>query len=113
MAVKEFDTNINGAPAPLTKEIPRRSFLLKLGFLLNGIAATMVSGPLLGYLLSAFRNDGGFTSFIALGWLNSFPENQTRMAEVRNPYKLPRDGQRDDIPFWVRRMEGEKIQILA
>jgi len=39
--------------------MPRRAFLLKLGFLLNGIAATMVSVPLLGYLLSAFRNDGG------------------------------------------------------
>jgi len=113
MAVKEFDTNINGAPTPLTKEMPRRAFLLKLRYLLNGIAATMVSVPLLGDLLSAFRIDGWFTSCIALGSLNSFPENQTRMAKFRNPYTRPWDGQTADIPCWVRRMEGEKFQIFA
>jgi menaquinol-cytochrome c reductase iron-sulfur subunit len=113
MAVKEFDTKIDGVATPLTKGMPRRSFLLKLGFLLNGIAATMVSVPLLGYLLSAFRNYGGFTSWIALGSLNSFPENQTRMAKFRNPYTRPWDGQTADIPCWVRRMEGENFQIFA
>jgi len=46
MAVKEFDTNINGAPAPLTKEMPRRAFVL--GFFLNGIAAVFVGVPVLG-----------------------------------------------------------------
>ena len=50
MTVKEF-TNTSGAPAQATKEMPRRAFLLKLGFLLNGVAAAMVSVPLLGYLL--------------------------------------------------------------
>jgi menaquinol-cytochrome c reductase iron-sulfur subunit len=113
MAVKEFDTKINGVPAPLTKEMPRRSFLLKLGFLLNGIAAVSVGVPVLGYLLSAFRNDGGFTSWIPLGSLNSFPENQTRMAKFRNPYTRPWDGQTADIPCWVRRMGGENFQIFA
>jgi len=113
MAVKELDTKIQGIPAPLTKELPRRAFLLKLGFVLNGIAGVFVGVPVLGYLLSAFRNDGGFTSWIALGSLNSFPENQTRMAKFRNPYTRPWDGQTADIPCWVRRMEGENFQIFA
>ena len=113
MAVKELDTKTQGIPAPLTKELPRRAFLLKLGFVLNGIAAGFVGVPVLGYLLSAFRKDGGFTSWIALGSLNSFPENQTRMAKFRNPYTRPWDGQTADIPCWVRRMEGEKFQIFA
>src|ERR1700746_769869 len=112
MAVKELDTKIQRIQPPLPKELRRRAFLLKLGFLLNGIAGVFVGVPVLGYLLSAFRNDGGFTSWITLGSLNSFPENQTRMAKFRNPYTRPWDGQTADIPCWVRRMGGEKFQIF-
>ena len=86
MVVKELEVTTEKAPERLHIEMPRRAFLLKLGFLLNGIAATLVSVPLLGYLLSSFRNEGGFTSWIALGSLATFPENQTRMAKFRNPY---------------------------
>jgi len=113
MAVKELDTKMKETPGLLDNPLPRRAFLFKLGFLLNGIAAVFVGVPVLGYLLSAFRNDGGFTSWIALGSLNSFPENQTRMAKFRNPYTRPWDGQTADIPCWVRRMGGEKFQIFA
>jgi menaquinol-cytochrome c reductase iron-sulfur subunit len=113
MAVTEIEVISEKTPERLHIEMPRRAFLLKLGFLLNGVAATMVSVPLLGYLLSAFRNDGGFTSWISLGSLATFPENQTRMAKFRNPYTRPWDGQTADIPCWVRRMEGEKFQIFA
>src|SRR5260370_2651085 len=112
MAVTEIDVINERVPERLHIEMPRRAFLLKLGFLLNGIAATLVSVPLLGYLLSAFRNDGGFTSWIALGSLNSFPENQTRLAKFRNPYTRPWDGQTAEIPCWVRTMEGERFQIF-
>jgi menaquinol-cytochrome c reductase iron-sulfur subunit len=113
MAVKGFDTDMDEAPASLTKPLPRRAFLLKLGFLLNGVAAVFVGVPVLGYLLSALRNDGEYTSWITLGSLESFPENQTRMAKFRNPYTRPWDGQTGDIPCWVRRMEGEQFQIFA
>src|SRR6266700_2654053 len=113
MAVSELEVISEKTPERLHIEMPRRAFLLKLGFLLNGVAATMVSVPLLGYLLSAFRNDGGFTSWISLGSLATFPENQTRMAKFRNPYTRPWDGETADIPCWVRRMEGEKFQIFA
>src|ERR1700750_3458979 len=100
MAVKEFDTKIEKASAPLTKELPRRAFLLKLGFVLNGIAGVFVGVPVLGYLLSAFRNDGGFTSWIALGSLDSFAENQTRLPKFRHPYTRPVGGQTGDLPCW-------------
>jgi nitrite reductase/ring-hydroxylating ferredoxin subunit len=94
-------------------EIPRRAFLLKLGFLLNGIAAMFVSVPVLGYVLSSFRTHGPFQSWIALGPLETFPENQTRLAKYRNPYTRPWDGPTADIPCWVRRMGGETFQIFA
>ena len=114
MAVKELEVISEKAPERLHIEMPRRAFLLKLGFLLNGIAATMVSVPLLGYLLSAFRNDGGFTSWIALGLARNVLR-RTRRA-WRNFAILitrPWDGQTADIPCWVRRMEGEKLSNLC
>ena len=113
MAVKEIEVISAEVPERIHIEMPRRAFLLKLGFLLNGIAATLVSVPVLGYLLSSFRKEGGFTSWIALGSLATFPENQTRIAKFRNPYTHAWDGQTADIPCWVRRMDGDKFQIFA
>ena len=113
MAVKEIEVISAEVPERLHIEMPRRAFLLKLGFLLNAIAATLVSAPVLGYLLSSFRKEGGFTSWIALGSLATFPENQTRIAKFRNPYTHAWDGQTADIPCWVRRMDGDKFQIFA
>src|SRR6201991_3626928 len=98
MAVKEQKVIDEEVPERLPIEMPRRAFLLKLGFLLNAIAATLVSVPVLGYLLSSFRKEGGFTSWIALGSLATFPENQTRIAKFRNPHTHEWDGQTADIP---------------
>jgi nitrite reductase/ring-hydroxylating ferredoxin subunit len=113
MAVRELETIKNEMSEPPGAEMPRRAFLLKLGFLLNGIAAALVSVPVLGYLLSSFRSKGPFTSWIALGPVGGFPENQTRLAQYRNPYTRPWDGPTADIPCWVRRIDGEKFQIFA
>ena len=113
MAVTELETIKKEQPQPLHIEMPRRAFLLKLGFLLNGIAAMFVSVPVLGYVLSSFRTEGPFKSWIALGPLGGFPENQTRLAKYRNPYTRPWDGPTADIPCWVRRMVGEQFQIFA
>src|ERR1044072_4318743 len=103
MAVKEIKVISAEVPERIHIEMPRRAFLLKLGFLLNGIPATLVSVPVLGYLLSSFRKEGVFTSWIALGSLATYPENQPRIAKFRNPYTPRGDGQPADIPAWVRR----------
>src|ERR1700730_14847626 len=113
MCCKELDTMTPERAEAGIKGRSRRSFLFQLGFFHNGLAALFVGVPVLGYLLSSFRNEGPFTSWIALGPLASFRENQTRMAKYRNPYTRPWDGQTADIPCWVRRMEGEKFQIFA
>ena len=113
MAVEELDTIQKERPEARRGGMPRRTFLLKLGFLLNGIAAALVSVPVLGYLFSSFRSKGPFRSWVALGPVAGFPENQTRMAKYRNPYTRPWDGATADIPCWVRRTEGEKFQVFA
>src|SRR5215813_6604511 len=64
MAVRELDTQVKETPGVLHKELPRRAFLLKLGFLLNGIAGVFVGVPVLGYVFSSFRMTGPFTSWV-------------------------------------------------
>lgn len=113
MAIREVDTIPVSGTEVGTRQTSRRSFLLKLGFLLNGIAALLVSVPVLGYVLSSFRTEGSFRSWIPLGPLAGFPEKQTRLTKYRNPYTRPWDGATADIPCWVRRIEGDKFQIFA
>jgi len=113
MAIKELESKLQEKAEAEIKGTPRRTFLLQLGFLLNGIAAVLVSVPVLGYVFSSFRREGPFRSWIALGPVESFLENQTSLAKYRNPYTRAWDGPTADIPCWVRRVGGEKFQIFA
>jgi menaquinol-cytochrome c reductase iron-sulfur subunit len=113
MRIKKLDTIAQGKAEAGNEGMLRRSFLFRLGFLLNGIAAVLVAVPVIGYLFSSFRSKEQFQSWIALGPVTGFPENQTRLATYRNPYTRPWDGTTADIPCWVRRIEGEKFQIFA
>jgi menaquinol-cytochrome c reductase iron-sulfur subunit len=91
----------------------RRSFLFSLGIGLNAVAATLLAIPVIGYVFSSFRRESTSQSWIMLGALENFPENQTRLATYRNPYTRPWDGKTADIPCWVRRLMGEKFQVFA
>ena len=113
MVVKELEATEQKTAETEPKLTPRRSFLLKMGFILNGIAGTLVAVPVLGYALSSFFNKGPYESWIALGPLDNFPINETRLATYRNPYNRPWDGTTADIPCWVRRTERDKFQIFA
>jgi len=108
MAVKEQELN-----PPISTDIPRRGFLLKLGFALNAVAASLVGIPVIKYIFSNLSRKGSYRSWITLGTLDAFPENETRLATYRNPYTRPWDGATGDIPCWVRRIEGEKFQVFA
>lgn len=92
--------------------VSRRGFLLTLGAALNVVAGALVAVPVVGYVFSSFRRQPSL-SWIMLGALENFPENQTRLATYRNPYTRPWDGKTADIPCWVRRLTGEKFQVFA
>jgi Rieske Fe-S protein len=93
--------------------VSRRGFLFMLGVALNVVAATLLAIPVIGYVFSSFRRSVGSQSWIVLGALQNFPENQTRLATYRNPYTRPWDGTTANIPCWVRRVTGEKFQVFA
>ena len=93
--------------------VSRRSFLFGVGAALNVIAATLLAIPVIRYVFSSFRRNVASQSWIMLGALENFPENQTRLATYRNPYTRPWDGMTANIPCWVRRLTGEKFQVFA
>jgi menaquinol-cytochrome c reductase iron-sulfur subunit len=125
MAVKESDVVVKepelkspvvpeGELVQLVRKRPsRRAFLFKVGAALNVVAASLMGIPVIGFVLSSFRSNGPGESWIGLGALDSFPVGQTRLATYRNPYTRPWDGPTDNIPCWVRRIEGEKFQVFA
>lgn len=91
----------------------RRRFLLEIGAALNLLAAILIGIPIIGFIFSSFRRRIQPDSWIRLGALETFPENQTRLATFRNPNSHPWDGTTADIPCWVRRAGGEQFQVFA
>jgi menaquinol-cytochrome c reductase iron-sulfur subunit len=102
--------------APKAKaEMPRRDLLARIGMALNVLAVVVLATPVVGYLLSPLlrAKRGQYQRWIELGAVDEFPENQTRLAQFRNPISSPWDGDTDKIPCWVRRMTGEQFQVFA
>jgi Rieske Fe-S protein len=99
--------------APETAELTRRTLLMKLGFLLNGVVLAAIATPVIRYLLGPVRRKGDYNSWVALGPVGSFPEGQTRMATYKNPYSHPWDGGTATIPCWVRRLQQTEFQVFA
>ncbi|HSY11410.1 MAG TPA: Rieske (2Fe-2S) protein [Verrucomicrobiae bacterium] len=96
-------------------EVSRRQFFVKLGVVLNGLAAVVLATPVVGYLLAPMirGKSGDYHKWISLGELDEFPEGQTRLAKYKNPISNPWDGETDNIPCWVRRVQGEQFQVFA
>ncbi|HUJ40972.1 MAG TPA: Rieske 2Fe-2S domain-containing protein [Candidatus Acidoferrales bacterium] len=93
----------------------RRTVLMKLGLLLNGIAAAVLAIPIVRYILSPASHAarGAYQSWIPLGSLGEFPAGQTRLATYRNPVVNAWDGTTADIACWVRHIEGPRFQVFA
>jgi len=98
-----------------SNDLSRRALFAKVGLLLNGLAATILAVPVLGFLLSPVLRErkAASQSWVSLGGLDHFPEGQTRMATYRNPIANSWDGETAHIACWVRRVEGEKFQVFA
>jgi quinol---cytochrome c reductase iron-sulfur subunit, bacillus type len=95
--------------------ISRRGMFMKLGILFNGLVASVLAVPVVGFLVSAVtRGRGeGYLSWVPLGRVADFPEGETRLATFRNPYETPSDGKTADTAVWVRRIGGSQFQVFA
>ena len=100
---------------PIENNISRRGLFMKLGILFNGLVASALAAPLVGFLLSSVTRGraGAYLSWVPLGRVSEFPEGETRLATFRNPYVTPTDGKTVDTSCWVRRIDGEQFQVFA
>ena len=93
----------------------RRGLFMKLGILFNGLVATALAAPIVGFLLSSVTRGraNAYLSWIPLGPLSEFPKGETRLATFRNPNVMPTDGKTVDTACWVRHIAGEQFQVFA
>jgi menaquinol-cytochrome c reductase iron-sulfur subunit len=96
-------------------ELSRRSVLVKIGLLFNGVVGLILAVPIVRYLLSPVIRErtSGSGYWLSLGSLAEFPEGETRLATYRHPDAEPADGETGKIPCWVRRVGGDKFQVFA
>ena len=95
--------------------LSRRGLFMKLGLLFNGLVAAVLAVPLGRFLLSSITRGraNGYLDWVSLGSISQFPEGETRLATFRNPLVMPTDGKTMDTACWVRRIEGEQLQVFA
>lgn len=93
--------------------ISRRWFLLKLGFLFNGVVGTILAIPVFRYLLSPAKRDDAYKSWVALGDVKTFPVGETRLATFVNPFRHPWDGETAGVACYVRRTAQDQFQVFA
>jgi Rieske Fe-S protein len=97
------------------KTLSRRSLFMKIGILFNGLVASALAVPIVGYVLSSIvrSRSSSYLSWVALGQVSDFPEGETRLATFKNPNVMPTDGKTVDTACWVRRIEGSQFQVFA
>jgi Rieske Fe-S protein len=98
----------------LPDAISRRTMLMKLGILFNGIVAALLAIPIVRYLLSpVVVAKGGTETWLPLGSLDEYPAGQTRLAPFRNAGVQPWDGKTAESVCWVRRIDSQTFQVFA
>ena len=95
------------------ESVTRRSFMLKLGLLLNGAAALILAVPLVRYLLGPVRAKDGYLAWVDLGSVDNFRDGETTLVSYVNPFTDPWDGQTEKIPAYVRRTDAEHFTVFA
>jgi len=91
----------------------RRWFLLKMGFLLNGVVGSIFLIPIARYLLYPVKRDSAYKSWISLGSVEDFPVGETRLTNFVNPFRRPWDGETAGVACYVRRTSADKFQVFA
>jgi menaquinol-cytochrome c reductase iron-sulfur subunit len=100
---------------PDENNLSRRSLLMKLGILFNGIVAAAIAVPIVRFVLSSITRGraNSYLAWVPLGPVSEFPEGETRLATFRNPNVMPTDGKTVDTACWVRRIGGGQFQVFA
>ena len=93
-------------PAP-----SRRGFLFWMGAAFNGIAAMLIGIPVVGYIISPWKQSG-WQTWVTLKKVDQYRKGHTIIDEYVNPFKTPWDGYTANVPCWVRHDDRATSQSL-
>jgi len=94
-------------------DVTRRSFLMKVGLVLNGAVALVIAAPIVQYLLGPIRRKADYRSWVEAGNVDDFKDGETTLITYRNPFTNPWDGDTDKIPAYVRRISAQEFTVFA
>lgn len=95
------------------ERVTRRTLMMKIGLLLNGLVALVIATPIVRYLLSAVRGDDDYRKWVAIGDVNDFKVGDTVLVSYLNPFSNSWDGDTRKIPAYVRRTGGQDFTVFA
>lgn len=95
------------------ERVTRRTFLMKVGFALNGIVAVLIATPVVRYLVGPLRKKDAYHSWVELGDINSFQDGETTLVNYRNPFSNSWDGETAKVAAYVRRQNGNQFTVFA
>jgi menaquinol-cytochrome c reductase iron-sulfur subunit len=95
------------------ERVTRRTFLMKVGLLLNGAVALIIATPVVRYLLSPVLGKPDYRSWVDLGGIDNFKEGDTVLVSFRNPFGHPWDGETQKTPAYVRRTGAQEFTVFA
>ncbi len=95
------------------ERVTRRTFLMKVGFALNGLVAIILAIPIVRYLLGPVRKEDRYHSWVDLGDINQFHDGETTLVTYRNPFTSPSDGETANVAAYVRREAADQFTVFA
>src|ERR1700737_3470914 len=77
--------------------LSRRGLFMKLGILFNGLVASALAVPVVGFVLSSITRgrSNAYLSWVPLGSVSEFPEGETRLG-----------------PFWTSKVQPNNRKAL-
>jgi Rieske Fe-S protein len=100
-------------PLDVAKDLSRRSLLMKMGLVLNGIVALAIATPIIRYVFFPIRGKDGYLSWISVGSVNDYVEGETKLITYRNPFTHEWDGETGNVAAYVRREQGNQFTVFA
>ena len=88
----------------------RRTFLMKMAILLNGIVGVVLAVPVFGYLLGPLlKKDSSYNYWVSARISRPVPRGRNAISQLPQSRGVAWDGQTGTIPCWVRRVATGQI----
>jgi menaquinol-cytochrome c reductase iron-sulfur subunit len=99
-------------PIPLPFPLTRRRFLIALSFGLGGLAATLVSAPIVGFIFTPFIRKKEEV-WRPVGAVDSFGIGDTTLVSFINASPLPWAGVTSRTGSWLRRESSQEFTAFS